>query len=70
MFISTCPSLTQPSGFHVVSHSQKSPKPIVPKEKSYPSSRKSQKASASDGEVSISRRPHATADQLCFHLFY
>lgn len=44
---------TQPSGFHVVSHSQKSPKPIVPKEKSYPSSRKHQKASASDGEVSL-----------------
>lgn len=43
------PNLAGPSGFHVVSHSQKSPKPIVPKEKSYPSSRKHQKASAGDG---------------------
>ncbi|XP_070760126.1 MLX-interacting protein [Enoplosus armatus] len=35
------------SGFHVVSQTQKSPKPIVPKEKSYSSSRKNQKASSS-----------------------
>ncbi|XP_040011637.1 MLX-interacting protein isoform X2 [Xiphias gladius] len=35
------------SGFHVVSQTQKSPQPIVPKEKSYSSSRKNQKASSS-----------------------
>lgn len=48
----------QASGFHVVPHTQKTPKPIVPKEKSYPSSRKNQKASAGDGESSLwSERP-------------
>ncbi|KAI3372832.1 hypothetical protein L3Q82_023281 [Scortum barcoo] len=35
------------AGFHVVSQTQKSPQPIVPKEKSYSSSRKNQKASSS-----------------------
>ncbi|XP_040898319.1 MLX-interacting protein isoform X2 [Toxotes jaculatrix] len=34
-------------GFHVMSQTQKSPQPIVPKEKSYSSSRKNQKASSS-----------------------
>uniref|UniRef100_A0A4W6GB49 MLX interacting protein n=1 Tax=Lates calcarifer TaxID=8187 RepID=A0A4W6GB49_LATCA len=36
-------------GFHVVSQTQKSPQPIVPKEKSYSSLRKNQKASSSPG---------------------
>ncbi|XP_028270088.1 MLX-interacting protein isoform X2 [Parambassis ranga] len=41
------PPLGAAPGFHVVSHTQKSPQPIIPKEKSYASSRKNQKASAS-----------------------
>lgn len=45
--------VTQAPGFHVVSHTQKTPKPIVPKEKSYSSSRKNQKASSSAGESSL-----------------
>nr|XP_020458170.1 MLX-interacting protein isoform X1 [Monopterus albus] len=38
--------LGHPSGFQVVPQTQKSPQPIVPKEKSYSSSRKTQKASS------------------------
>ncbi|XP_010730812.2 MLX-interacting protein isoform X1 [Larimichthys crocea] len=41
------PSHLGPPGFHVVSQTQKSPQPIVPKQKSYSSSRKNQKASSS-----------------------
>lgn len=43
------PHLAGSSGFHVVSQTQKSPQPIVPKEKSYSSSRKNQKPSSSVG---------------------
>ncbi|XP_026198983.1 MLX-interacting protein isoform X2 [Anabas testudineus] len=39
--------LAAATGFHVVSQTQKSPQPIIPKEKSYSSSRKNQKASSS-----------------------
>ncbi|KAM3610191.1 uncharacterized protein V6R79_000370 [Siganus canaliculatus] len=39
--------VSQPPGFHVVSQTKKSPQPIIPKEKSYSSSRKNQKASPS-----------------------
>ncbi len=45
--------VSQATGFHVVSQTQKSPQPIVPKEKSYSSSRKNQKASSSVGECSL-----------------
>lgn len=40
-------------GFQVVPHTQKTPQPIVPKEKSYSSSRKNQKVSSSVGESSL-----------------
>ncbi|KAK2837218.1 hypothetical protein Q5P01_014430 [Channa striata] len=39
--------LAAPPGFHVMSQTQKSPQPIIPKEKSYSSTRKNQKASSS-----------------------
>nr|XP_046243477.1 MLX-interacting protein isoform X2 [Scatophagus argus] len=41
------PQLGAASGFHVVSHTQKSPQPIIPKEKPESSSCKNQKASSS-----------------------
>ncbi|KAF3695755.1 MLX-interacting protein Transcriptional activator MondoA [Channa argus] len=43
----TSSHLAAAPGYHVVSPTQKSPQPIVPKEKSYSSTRKNQKASSS-----------------------
>lgn len=44
---------SQAPGFSVVPHAQKTPQPIVPKQKSYSSSRKSQKTTSSVGECSF-----------------
>lgn len=45
--------VSQAPGFHVLSKTKKSPQPILPKGKSYSSSRRNQKASSSVGETSL-----------------
>lgn len=64
-FLLSCLSPQAPT-FQVVPHTQKTPKPIVPKEKTYSSGRKNQKTSPDVGESSL--HPESTSSLQADHL--